>query len=163
MEPIYPCIWFDNQAQEAAEFYTSVFKNSKINATSHYGENMHLPAGTVMTVEFELNGRKFLALNGGPVFKPNEAISLVVECDNQQEIDELWTKLTAKGGKEVQCGWLTDRYGVSWQITPAIMSQWLNDKDQERTNRVMQALMKMVKLDIATLKAAYEGKTAAAG
>ena len=163
MEPIYPCIWFDNQGQEAAEFYTSIFKNSKINAISYYGENMPSPAGTVMTVDFELNGRRFLALNGGPTFKPNEAISLVVGCDTQEEIDELWSKLTANGGQEVQCGWLKDKYGVSWQITPAIIDEWLNDKDQARTNRVMQALMKMVKLDIATLKAAYDGKTAAAG
>jgi len=156
MPKITPFLWFDNNAEEAAQFYTSIFKNSKILQTSRYGEDGPGPKGTVMTIRFELNGQEFIALNGGPHFKFNEAVSFVVNCETQQEVDEYWKKLTA-GGKEVQCGWLTDKYGLSWQITPTILGQLIADKDPEKARRVMQAMMKMVKIDIEALKKAYQG------
>jgi predicted 3-demethylubiquinone-9 3-methyltransferase (glyoxalase superfamily) len=155
MNNIYPCLWFNQNAQEAAEFYVSIFPNSKIISTSYYGPNMHLPEGTVLTVSIELNGCTVMLLNGGPLFKFSEAISLVVPCETQAEIDGLWSALTADGGEESQCGWLKDKYGLSWQIAPAIMDEWLNAQDQSRTNRVMQALMPMKKLDMAVLEAAF--------
>jgi predicted 3-demethylubiquinone-9 3-methyltransferase (glyoxalase superfamily) len=150
-------LWFDNNAEEAANFYVSIFKNSKIGRISRYAEGGPAPAGTVMTVEFQLEGLQFVALNGGPIFKFNEAISLSVDCQSQEEVDDLWKKLTA-GGQEVQCGWLKDKYGLSWQIVPSILVELMTDKDPARSKRVMQAMMQMVKLDIAKLKQAYDGK-----
>jgi predicted 3-demethylubiquinone-9 3-methyltransferase (glyoxalase superfamily) len=150
-----PCLWFDNQAEEAANFYTSIFKNSKIVSISRYGkEGFEIHGqkdGSVMTVNFQLNGQSFTALNGGPVFKFNEAISFQVFCDTQQEIDYYWTRLTA-GGQEVQCGWLKDKYGVSWQIIPTILSKLL--ADPSRVERVTKAFLQMKKFDIEKLKEA---------
>jgi len=157
MQRITPCLWFDTQAEEAARFYTSVFTNSKIGNISYYSDGMPLPKGTVLTVTFTLDGQEFMALNGGPEFKFNEAVSFMVNCETQDEIDYYWDKLTA-GGQEVQCGWLKDRYGVSWQIVPAAIATMISGKDPARTSRVMQALMKMVKLDIGQLQQAYDGK-----
>jgi predicted 3-demethylubiquinone-9 3-methyltransferase (glyoxalase superfamily) len=157
MQRITPCLWFDTQAEEAAKFYTSIFKNSKMGAVSYYGDGAPLPKGTVLTVKFTLDGQEFLALNGGPVFKFNEAVSFIVNCETQAEIDEYWDKLTA-GGQEVQCGWLKDKYGVSWQVAPTIMAKLITDTEPTKSGRVMQALMGMVKLDISALQAAYDGK-----
>lgn len=150
-------LWFDNQAEEAINFYVSIFKNSRVGDVVRYGDTGPGPKGQVMTAEFQLAGQQFIALNGGPHFKFTEAISLVVNCDTQEEVDELWERLS-EGGQKVQCGWLKDRFGLSWQIVPTGLKDLLKDKDPEKTNRVMQALMKMTKLDIAELKAAYEGK-----
>jgi predicted 3-demethylubiquinone-9 3-methyltransferase (glyoxalase superfamily) len=152
-------LWFDNQAEEAINFYVSIFKNSSVGDIVRYGDTGPGPKGQVMSAEFELAGQQFTALNGGPNFKFTEAISLVVNCETQEEVDEYWEKLS-EGGQKVQCGWLKDKFGLSWQIVPTILKQFLKDKDPEKTNRVMQAVMKMRKLDIAQLKAAYEGKTA---
>lgn len=160
MQKIGTCLWFDNQAEEAAKFYVSIFKNSKLGAVTHYTEAGPRPKGTVLTIDFELDGRTFTALNGGPEFQFNASISLVVNCDTQAEVDEMWEKLL-KGGKPVQCGWLTDKYGVSWQVVPVAFFKMLQDKDQTRVNRVMEAMMKMVKLDLPTLQRAYEGRHAA--
>ena len=161
MQKITPFLWFDNQAEEAAKFYTSVFKNSKVGKSTRYGEAAEKaagrPAGSVMTVEFELEGQKFTALNGGPVFKFNESISFVVNCETQEEVDYLWEKLTADGGKEVECGWLRDKYGLSWQIVPTVLIEMLQDKDHEKAERVMKAMLQMQKIDIKTLKEAYAG------
>ena len=154
MQKITPFLWFDTQAEEAAHFYVSVFPNSRILATTRYGEAGPGPAGSVMTVSFALDGQEFTALNGGPVFKFNEAISLVVNCDDQGEIDRMWESLT-DGGREVECGWLTDRYGVSWQVIPAALKTMLQDPDAARVQRVMQALMTMKKIDLAALQEAY--------
>jgi predicted 3-demethylubiquinone-9 3-methyltransferase (glyoxalase superfamily) len=156
MAKITPFLWFDNNAEEAVQFYTSIFKNSKILQTARYSEAGPGPKGSVMTIRFELNGQEFIALNGGPHFKFNEAISFVVNCETQKEVDDYWEKLTA-GGKEVQCGWLKDKYGLSWQITPTILGQLMSDKDPEKSKRVMQAMLKMIKLDIEGLKRAYQG------
>jgi predicted 3-demethylubiquinone-9 3-methyltransferase (glyoxalase superfamily) len=162
MQKITPFLWFDDQAEEAAKFYTSVFKNSKVGKSTRYGEAAEKaagrPAGSVMTVEFELEGQKFTALNGGPVFKFNESISFVVNCDTQEEVDYFWEKLTADGGKEVECGWLRDKYGLSWQIVPTVLIEMLQDKDHEKAERVMKAMLQMQKIDIKTLKEAYERK-----
>lgn len=152
-QKITPCLWFDTNAAEAAKFYTSVFPNSRILSTSYYTENMHMPRGTVLTVEFEMFGQRFTALNGGPEFKFSEAVSFMVHCDTQAEIDEYWEKLTAGGGAPVQCGWLRDRFGLSWQIVPREAADFVHGP---RSAQVMQALMQMVKLDIAKLKAAAE-------
>ena len=157
MQTIKPCLWFDTQALDAAKFYVSIFKNSKLGKVSYYGEGAPLPKGTVLTVTFQLNGQEFMALNGGPVFKFTEAVSFVVNCETQAEIDDYWKKLTADGGQEVQCGWLKDKYGLSWQIVPTALGQMMKDKDPAKTNRVMQALMQMVKLDINGLQQAYNG------
>jgi len=161
MQKITPFLWFDHQAEEAAKFYTSVFKNSKVGKSTRYGEAAEKaagrPAGSVMTVEFELEGQKFTALNGGPVFKFNESISFVVNCETQEEVDYLWEKLTADGGKEVECGWLRDKYGLSWQIVPTVLIEMLQDKDHEKAERVMKAMLQMQKIDIKTLKEAYAG------
>ena len=158
MQKITPFLWFDNQAEQAARFYTSIFRGSRILNIARYNEATEKPSGkprgTVMTVAFELTGQKFTALNGGSHFKFTEAISFVVSCRTQKEVDYFWTKLSA-GGKEVQCGWLKDKYGVSWQIVPAVLGEWLRDKDAAKRERVMQALLKMVKLDIQKLKQAY--------
>jgi len=161
IQKITPCLWFDNQAEEAVNFYVSIFKNSKTGNITRYGEEGHeihnMPAGTVMTVEFQLEGQDFVALNGGPVFKFNEAISLQVHCKTQEEVDHYWEKLTKDGDKKAQqCGWLKDKYGVSWQIVPTVLPQMLQDKDPEKSQRVMKALLQMHKLDIKTLKQAYE-------
>ncbi len=155
MQKIAPCLWFDTQAEEAARFYTSIFKNSRILDISHYAEGMPMPAGTVLMVRFALDGQEFLALNGGPQFKFTEAISLVVHCDTQAEIDDTWARL-CDGGQEVECGWLKDRYGLCWQVVPTIISQLIGGSDSQRTQRVMQALFGMKKLNIAELKRAYE-------
>jgi predicted 3-demethylubiquinone-9 3-methyltransferase (glyoxalase superfamily) len=157
MQKLSTCLWFDGKAEEAMNCYTSIFKNSKKGKISRYGDGAPLPKGTVMVATFELLGHEFIALNGGPQFKFNEAISLVVNCDTQAEVDEYWEKLSAGGGK-VQCGWLTDKYGVSWQVVPTILAELMSDKDPAKTQRVMQALMQMTKLDIQKLKQAYEGK-----
>lgn len=148
---ITPCLWFDKNADEAARFYVSVFPNSRILSTSYYTEDMHMPKGTVLTVEFELMGQRFTALNGGPHFKFNEAVSLMVHCDTQAEIDTYWARLTADGGAEVQCGWLKDRFGLAWQIVPREVADYVHGP---RSAEVMQAVMSMVKLDLAKLRAA---------
>ena len=162
MQKITPFLWYDDKAEEAANFYCSIFKNSKVGSVTRYeGEGAKAsgrPAGTVMTVEFELEGQKFVGLNGGPHFKFTEAVSFVINCETQEEVDYFWEKLTADGGAESQCGWLKDKFGLSWQVTPTILPKLLQDKDPEKANRVMQAMMKMVKIDIATLKRAYDGE-----
>lgn len=160
MQKITTFLWFDTQAEEAAQFYVSVFKNSEIKSVSRYpaeGEEVTgKPAGAVMTVEFQLDGQDFIALNGGPQFKFNEAISLVVNCETQEEIDHFWEKLT-EGGAEVQCGWLKDRYGLAWQVAPPVLSEMLRDEDREKASRVMKAMLQMKKIDIPTLEKAYRG------
>jgi predicted 3-demethylubiquinone-9 3-methyltransferase (glyoxalase superfamily) len=157
MQKISPCLWFDNRAEEAAKFYTSIFKNSKTTGVTHYGDLgaavSGRPKGSVMTVSFELDGQQFTALNGGPLFKFTEAISLEVSCKDQKEVDYFWEKLSA-GGKKGQCGWLKDKYGVSWQVVPAALPKMFLGKDPAKTERVMQAMLKMTKLDIETLKQA---------
>jgi len=150
-------LWFDKEAEEAAKLYTSIFKNSRITTVSRYGDAGPGPKGSVMTVAFELEGQEFLALNGGPQFRFTEAISLLVTCDSQQEIDELWTKLSA-GGEEGQCGWLKDRFGLSWQIVPSVLPQLLQDPDAARSARVMQAMLQMKKMDVARLERARLGQ-----
>jgi predicted 3-demethylubiquinone-9 3-methyltransferase (glyoxalase superfamily) len=157
MPKITPFLWFDNQAEEAANFYAAIFKNSKIVNVSRYGEAGPGPKGSAMTVTFQLDGQEFIALNGGPHFKFTEAISFSVDCKTQQEVDEYWEKLTAGGGKPSQCGWLKDKYGLSWQIVPTVLGQLLADKDPQKSKRVMEAMLKMTKIDIAGLKRAYEG------
>ena len=156
MQKITPFLWFDNQAEEAANFYVSIFKNSKILGVSHYGEAGPGPAGTVLTVTFQLDGQEFTALNGGPYFTFTEAISLFVNCETQQEVDELWAKLTA-GGEESMCGWLKDKYGLSWQIVPRALMELMQDKDPVKARRVTEAMLQMRKIDIAKLQQAYEG------
>jgi predicted 3-demethylubiquinone-9 3-methyltransferase (glyoxalase superfamily) len=158
MQTITPCLWFDNQAEEAANFYVSIFKNSKIGSVARYGEEgakvSGRPKGTVMTVTFQLDGQEFLALNGGPMFKFTEAISFIVNCKTQQEVDELWEKLS-KGGEEGPCGWVKDKYGLSWQIVPIVLGEMLQDKATEKSERVMKAMLQMKKLDINKLQEAY--------
>jgi predicted 3-demethylubiquinone-9 3-methyltransferase (glyoxalase superfamily) len=156
MQKITPFLWFDGQAEEAAKFYVSIFKNSKVVAVTRFGEAGPEPKATVMSVSFQLEGQDFYALNGGPLFKFTEAISLYVNCETQQEVDELWGKLTADGGHASRCGWLKDKYGLSWQIIPAVLGKMLQDKDAKKSQRVMQAMLKMEKIDIAKLKQAYE-------
>lgn len=163
MQKITPCLWFDKQAEEAVNFYVSIFKNAKTGNITRYGKEGHeihnMPAGTVMTVEFQIEGQDFLALNGGPVFKFNEAISFQVHCKTQEEVDYYWEKLTQGGDKNAQqCGWLKDKYGVSWQIVPTVLPEMLQDKDPKKSERVMKALLQMHKLDIKRLKEAYEQK-----
>ncbi len=155
MQKITPFLWFDTQAEEAANFYVSLFKNSKITGLTHYGEGAPMPAGLVMTVSFQLEGQDFVALNGGPDIHFTEAISLYVDCPTQAELDRLWEKLT-EGGEEVQCGWLKDRYGLSWQIVPSGMMNYLNGEDKEGARRAMQAMLQMKKLDIEKIRQAYE-------
>ena len=155
MQKITPFLWFDSQAEEAARFYTSIFKNSKIVQVSRYGDAGPGPKGSVMTVAFELEGQQFTALNGGLLFKFNEAISFVVDCKSQEEVDHLWARLT-DGGEEGMCGWLKDKYGVSWQIVPTALVEMLNDPDPEKAKRVTDAMLKMNKIDIQTLRQAYE-------
>jgi predicted 3-demethylubiquinone-9 3-methyltransferase (glyoxalase superfamily) len=155
MKKITPFLWFDDKAEEAAIFYTSIFKNSKIETLSRYGEAGPRQKGKVMSATFNLNGQEFIALNGGPVFTFSPAISFFVNCENQEEVDELWEKLS-EGGEIEQCGWLKDKYGISWQIVPTILGELLNDKDSEKSSRVMNAMLQMKKIDIAALKQAYE-------
>jgi len=155
MDAITPCLWFDTEAEEAAQFYTSVFPNSRIVHVSHYGSAGPRPAGMVMEVEFELNGRSFLALNGGPDFAFSEAISLQADCKDQDEVDRLWVTLS-EGGEEGPCGWLKDRYGLSWQIVPSVMYELIADPDQERAQRTIAAMLQMGKLDIAELERAAD-------
>jgi predicted 3-demethylubiquinone-9 3-methyltransferase (glyoxalase superfamily) len=157
MQKITPFLWFDNQAEEAATFYTSIFPNSKLGKMTRYGEAGPGPAGTVLTASFEIQGTEFTALNGGPVYKFTEAVSFVVHCETQAEVDHCWEKLTSDGGKEVQCGWLKDKFGLSWQIVPTVLPKLLGDPNVGKANRVMQAMLQMVKLDIAKLEAAAEG------
>jgi predicted 3-demethylubiquinone-9 3-methyltransferase (glyoxalase superfamily) len=159
MKGITPCLWFDDEAEEAARFYASVFKDSKVGKISRYGEAgakvSGRPAGSVLTVEFELDGKKFVALNGGPEFRFNEAVSFMVQCENQREIDEYWDKLT-RGGSESVCGWLKDRYGVSWQIVPTALAEMLRDEDRAKSEAVMTAMLAMKKIDLRELQRAYE-------
>ena len=155
MQKITTFLWFDNQAEEAANYYVSIFKSSKILAVTRYSDSGPGPKGTVMTVKFQLEGQEFVALNGGPLFKFTEAISLLVNCESQREVDELWEKLCA-GGEPSRCGWLKDKFGLSWQIVPVGLQRLLQGNDPARSRRVMEALMKMRKLDIAELTRAYE-------
>jgi len=155
MQKIIPFLWFDNQAEEAMNFYTSIFKNSKVGNITRYGDAGPGPKGSVMTVSFELEGQEFTALNGGPEFKFTEAISFFVNCKSQEEVDELWEKLSA-GGEEGPCGWLKDKFGVSWQIVPTVLIEMLNDPDPEKSKRVTEAMLQMKKIDIQTLKQAYK-------
>jgi predicted 3-demethylubiquinone-9 3-methyltransferase (glyoxalase superfamily) len=162
LQSITPCLWFDDQAEDAAKLYTSIFKNSQIGAISRYGEagrEIHgKPPGSVLTVAFELDGQSFTALNGGPVFKFNEAISLMVNCDSQEEIDYYWEKLSAGGDPSAQqCGWLKDQFGLSWQVVPTALTALMSDPDPAKSGRAMAALMQMKKLDIAELKRAAAG------
>jgi len=163
VQKISPCLWFDDQGEEAAKFYTSIFKDAKMGDVTRYGKEGYeihgREEGTVMTVEFEIEGQKFLALNGGPIFKFNEAISFQVYCETQEEVDYYWKKLSEGGDEKAQqCGWLKDKYGVSWQIVPTILIKMLKDKDSEKSQRVMKAMLQMHKLDISILKKAYEEK-----
>jgi len=158
MQRIVPCLWFDNQAEEAVKFYTSLIKPSKIGAIALYGDVGPGPKGSVMTVDFELVGQQYLALNGGPIFKFTEALSLMVNCETQQEVDRLWEKLS-EGGEKSQCGWLKDKYGLSWQIVPTVLRELISDRDPARSQRVMKAMLQMRKLDIKALKKAYDQKS----
>ena len=155
MQKITPCLWFDTQAEDAANFYTSVFKNSRIVKISHYGEAGPREAGLVMTVEFELDGQEYVALNGGPEFTFNEALSLQINCESQDEVDYFWERL-GEGGEFGPCGWLKDRYGVSWQVVPTVLNELIGDPDQAKGQRVMAAMLQMGKIDIAALRAAAE-------
>jgi predicted 3-demethylubiquinone-9 3-methyltransferase (glyoxalase superfamily) len=161
MQRITPFLWFDHQAEEAANFYVSIFENSRIQSTTRYDEEgakaAGRPKGSVMTVAFELDGQEFTALNGGPLFKFTEAMSLVVKCETQEEVDHFWERLSA-GGQEVQCGWLKDRFGVSWQVVPTALVEMLQDKDPQKSKRVMAAMLKMKKISIEPLRQAYEGR-----
>jgi predicted 3-demethylubiquinone-9 3-methyltransferase (glyoxalase superfamily) len=157
MQKITPFLWFDNNAEEAANFYVSVFKNSKIGGVSRYEEAGPGPVGTVMVATFQLDGQEFVALNGGPRFKFTEAISFVVNCETQEEVDEFWDRLS-EGGEKSRCGWLKDRYGLSWQIVPTVLGELMQDKDPEKSNRVMKAMLQMDKIDIERLKQAYDGR-----
>ena len=161
VQRITPFLWFDSQAEEAAKFYVSIFKDSRIVGITRYDDEAAKaagrPKGSVMTVAFELSGQEFTALNGGPLFKFTEAISLVVHCENQKEVDHFWEKLAA-GGEEVQCGWLKDRFGLSWQVVPTVLVEMLQDKNPEKSKRAVAAMLKMKKLDIDALTKAYEGR-----
>jgi predicted 3-demethylubiquinone-9 3-methyltransferase (glyoxalase superfamily) len=162
-QKITPCLWFDTQAEDAAKFYTSIFKNSKIKSVSHFvneGQEIHgKPAGSVMTVEFEIEGQTFVALNGGPQFKFDEAISFQIHCDSQQEVDYFWGKLT-ESGQEGPCGWLKDKFGLSWQVVPDVLIKMLMDRDSKKVERVTKAFLQMKKFDIAALQRAYEDRAA---
>jgi predicted 3-demethylubiquinone-9 3-methyltransferase (glyoxalase superfamily) len=155
MPKVTPFLWFDSQAEAAADFYVSIFKNSRVMKVTRYGEAGPGPKGSVMTVEFELDGQPFIALNGGPHFTFSEAISFSVDCKTQEEVDTFWEALS-NGGEEGPCGWLKDKYGLSWQINPTVLGEMLNDPDPEKANRVMKAMLEMKKIDIAGLKKAYD-------
>jgi predicted 3-demethylubiquinone-9 3-methyltransferase (glyoxalase superfamily) len=166
VQPITPCLWFDSQAEEAARYYTGIFKNSKIGTITRYTEAGHevhgRPAGSVMTVEFELNGQAFTALNGGPHFKFNEAVSFQIMCRDQEEVDHYWNKLSQGGDPNAQqCGWLKDKYGLSWQVVPTVLVELMSDPDKEKSGRAMEAMLQMKKRDIAELERAFAGETAA--
>lgn len=160
MQNLRSCLWFDNQAEEAAKYYTSIFKNSKIGTIAHYPDDSDnpsgLPRGSVMVVNFELNGNKFMGLNGGPVFKFSEAISYVVECKDQEEIDYYWERLSADGGEKSVCGWLKDKYGLSWQVVPDNMDEYLDNPDKDKRSKAFAAVMKMTKIDIRTIENAVK-------
>ena len=160
MPKITSFLWFDSQAEEAVKLYTSIFKNSKVGRILRYmeqtAEKTGRPVGSVLTVEFEIEGQKFVALNGGPQFKFNESISFVVTCETQEEVDYFWEKLTADGGRESQCGWLKDKFGLLWQVVPTVLIDMLHEKDSEKSERVTEAMLKMKKIDIKTLKQAYK-------
>lgn len=156
MQKITPCLWFNGKVEEALNFYTSVFESARVKDVSYYGEGGPM-AGEILTATFDIEGQEFMILNGGPNFEFNESISFTVNCNDQEEIDYYWDNLTADGGKESVCGWLKDKYGLSWQIAPTIINEMLTDKDPEKSKRVMDAVMKMKKLDIAELQAAYHG------
>ena len=151
-------LWFDREAEEAANLYTSIFKNSEILNVARYGDAGPGPKGTAMTVNFQLDGQEFIALNGGPMYKSTEAISLLVDCETQEEVDRLWNKLTADGGEESMCGWLKDKFGLSWQIIPSALFQLMSDPDPEKSKRVMEAMLQMKKIDVPTLERAHAGK-----
>ena len=153
MQKITPFLWFDDKAEEAMNFYVSIFKNSKVAGIARYPEGGPGPVGSVMTAEFELDGQKFVALNAGPHFKFTEAISFVVNCETQEEVDDFWEKLS-EGGEKSRCGWLKDKFGLSWQVVPTVLGELMKDKDREKSKRVMQAMLQMDKLDVATLKQA---------
>ena len=155
MQKITPFLWFDGRAEEAMNFYTSIFKHSKVGNVMRYGDAGPGPKGSIMSAEFEIEGQEFFALNGGPMFKFSPAISFFVKCQTQEEVDDFWAKLSA-GGATNQCGWLQDKFGVSWQIVPTVLGEMLQDKDPQKATRVMQAMMKMTKLDIKLLKQAYD-------
>lgn len=157
MQKVTPFLWFDDKAEEAAKFYVSIFKNSKMGSVSRYGDAGPGPKGTVMVAKFQLDGQEFIALNAGPQFKFTEAISFVVNCETQEEVDEFWERLS-EGGEKSQCGWLKDKYGLSWQIVPTVLGELMQDKDPQKSQRVMKAMLQMKKLDIQTLKQAYEGQ-----
>jgi predicted 3-demethylubiquinone-9 3-methyltransferase (glyoxalase superfamily) len=157
MPKITPFLWFDNNAEEAMNFYVSIFKNSKVLNVTRYGDAGPGPKGTVMTAEFQLDGQEYVALNGGPIFKFTEAISFVVNCETQEEVDYFWEKLS-DGGEKSRCGWLKDKFGLSWQVVPTILAELIADKDPEKSQRVMQAMLRMNKIEIEPLKRAYEGK-----
>ena len=154
MQKITPFLWFDGKAEEAMRFYVSIFKNSKVGSITRYGDAGPGPKGTVMVVTFQLDGQEFIALNGGPQFTFSPAISLVVNCETQEEVDAFWEKLS-EGGEKLQCGWLKDKYGLSWQIVPTVLGEMMQDKDAEKSQRVMKAMLQMNKIDIARLKQAY--------
>jgi len=161
MQKITPCLWFDNQAEEAVKFYVSIFENSKIGSVTRYGEAgaevSGRPKGTVMTITFQLEGQELMALNGGPIFRFTEAISFIVNCKTQKEVDRFWQKLSEGGDEKVQqCGWLKDKYGLSWQIVPTVLGKMLQDKDAEKSERLMKAVLQMKKIDIKKLRQAYE-------
>jgi predicted 3-demethylubiquinone-9 3-methyltransferase (glyoxalase superfamily) len=157
MQKITPFLWFDGQAEEAMNHYVSIFKNSRITGVTRYGDAGPGPKGTVMSVTFQLEGQEFIALNGGPEFKFTEAISLFVNCETQEEVDELWAKLS-EGGEKQRCGWLKDKFGLSWQIVPAALGRMLQDEDPERSKRVMEAMLQMDKIEISRLQQAYDGR-----
>ncbi len=157
MQKIHPCLWFDGQAEEAANFYTSIFKDSKIIEVMRAGEGGPDPSAPVMVVNFQIEGQDFMALNGGPEFNFTEAISLVVDCGDQAEVDELWDRLTTDGGEPGECAWLKDKFGVSWQIVPRVLNELLADPDREKAGRVMQAMLQMQKIDIDALQRAHAG------
>jgi predicted 3-demethylubiquinone-9 3-methyltransferase (glyoxalase superfamily) len=157
MQKVTTCLWFDNNAEEAVTFYTSLFKNSKVLEVARYGEAGPGPGDSVLTMRFQLDGVEIMALNGGPAFKFTEAISLSVDCESQAEVDELWEKLTADGGEPSQCGWLKDRFGLSWQIVPRALIEMLGDPDPAKSKRVMEAMLKMTKIDTKVLQEAYAG------
>jgi predicted 3-demethylubiquinone-9 3-methyltransferase (glyoxalase superfamily) len=156
MQKISPFLWFDDQAEDAMNFYVSIFKNAKAGSVTRYGDTGPGPEGSVMTASFELEGQRFTALNGGPHFKFTEAISFVVDCQTQEEVDELWAKLS-EGGQTQQCGWLKDKYGLSWQIVPSVLIELISDPDPRKSQRVMEAMLQMTKIDIAKLRQAHEG------
>ena len=156
MQRITPFLWFNDNAEQAVNHYLSVFKNSKITSITHYGDAGPGPKGSVMTLAYQLDGQEFVAINGGPTYTISPAVSFVVNCDTQEEIDYYWEKLT-DGGQEIQCGWLQDKFGVSWQIVPPLLIELINDPDKAKADRVMQAMLKMIKLDISALKEAAKG------